>query len=46
MKLYWRVKINGKWTWRPAQTRSGYETDDETVVRRIIIVEELDEDGR
>lgn len=17
MKLYWRVKINGKWTWRP-----------------------------
>ena len=18
MKLYWRVKINGKWTWRPA----------------------------
>jgi hypothetical protein len=20
MKLYWRVKINGKWTWRPART--------------------------
>jgi hypothetical protein len=19
MKLYWRVKINGKWTWRPAK---------------------------
>jgi hypothetical protein len=19
MKLYWRVKINGKWTWRPAE---------------------------
>ena len=19
MKLYWRVKINGKWTWRPAR---------------------------
>ena len=18
MRLYWRVKINGKWTWRPA----------------------------
>lgn len=18
MKLYWRVKLNGKWTWRPA----------------------------
>ncbi len=18
MKLYWRVKIDGKWTWRPA----------------------------
>ncbi|MFZ9091877.1 MAG: hypothetical protein ACO3FE_17515 [Planctomycetaceae bacterium] len=24
MKLYWRVKINGKWTWRPAEyTESG-----------------------
>ena len=21
MKLYWRVKINGKWTWRPARVR-------------------------
>lgn len=20
MKLYWRVKHNGKWTWRPAKT--------------------------
>ena len=19
-KLYWRIKKNGKWTWRPAQT--------------------------
>jgi hypothetical protein len=22
MKLYWRVKINGKWTWRPAEVYS------------------------
>ncbi len=20
-KLYWRIKKNGKWTWRPAQVR-------------------------
>jgi hypothetical protein len=20
-KLYWRVKLNGKWTWRPADVR-------------------------
>ena len=20
-KLYWRIKIEGKWTWRPAQVR-------------------------
>jgi len=20
-KLYWRIKIDGKWTWRPAQVR-------------------------
>ncbi len=24
--LYWRVKINGKWTWRPA-IRTGWTTD-------------------
>ncbi len=22
MKLYWRVKIDGKWTWRPAKVGS------------------------
>ena len=21
MKLYWRLKIKGKWTWRPAEFR-------------------------
>ena len=20
-KLYWRLKVNGKWTWRPLQVR-------------------------
>jgi hypothetical protein len=25
-KLYWRVKRNGKWTWRPA-TVTGWTTD-------------------
>ena len=23
-KLYWRVKKNGKWTWRPAKDRACY----------------------
>lgn len=26
MRLYWRVKRNGKWTWRPA-TITGWTTD-------------------
>jgi hypothetical protein len=21
MKLYWRVKLDGKWTWRPAKIK-------------------------
>ncbi len=25
-KLYWRVKVNGKWTWKPA-TVHDWETD-------------------
>ena len=25
-KLYWRVKVNGKWTWRAA-TVTGWTTD-------------------
>ena len=29
-KLYWRVKLNGKWTWRPA---NGVEGDLFTWVR-------------
>lgn len=24
MKLYWRVKRNGKWTWRPARIVGHY----------------------
>jgi hypothetical protein len=27
MKLYWRVKINGKWTWRPANVIDECEID-------------------
>ena len=24
-KLYWRVKLNGKWTWRPLIVKSEFE---------------------
>jgi hypothetical protein len=24
-RLYWRVKVNGKWTWRPAVMLDGTE---------------------
>jgi hypothetical protein len=37
MKLYWRVKINGKWTWRPAYV---YETDDERLTLEVARYEE------
>ena len=30
-KLYWRIKKNGKWTWRPAYVCE-YMTDDDGVV--------------
>ena len=28
-KLYWRVKVNGKWTWRPAEVLTSHLNDDE-----------------
>jgi len=28
-KLYWRVKRNGKWTWRPAKV--SWKLDDPTI---------------
>ncbi len=31
MKLYWRFKKDGKWTWAPAQTSTNVDTK-ETVV--------------
>lgn len=30
MKLYWRIKKDGKWTWRPATVM--YTDDDHVVV--------------
>ena len=35
-KLYWRVKLNGKWTWRPARV-SGRRDD-------LFFVRELEEE--
>ena len=32
MKLYWRIKRNGKWTWRPAVTIT---RDDDVVVKPL-----------
>ena len=29
MKLYWRVKRNGKWTWRAAKVLTIHQNDDE-----------------
>ncbi len=37
-KLYWRVKRDGKWTWRPAQT---YELD--TGEHSVTVVMEEDD---
>jgi len=31
-KLYWRVKQNGKWTWRPAQVIKSMSTYRRTAV--------------
>ena len=28
MKLYWRVKINGKWNWRACDVREQGDDDD------------------
>ena len=28
MKLYWRVKRNGKWTWRPVVVKEVGDDDD------------------
>lgn len=38
-KLYWRIKVNGKWTWRPADT---YELD--TGSRIVDVVYPLEEE--
>lgn len=28
-KLYWRIKVNGKWTWKPATVVTIHLNDDE-----------------
>ena len=40
MKLYWRVKINGKWTWRPAKVRRIVRTTATLDVAYIEVMEE------
>ncbi len=37
-KLYWRVKKNGKWTWKPA------EVSKHDIVMRTIVVHDLEEE--
>jgi len=40
VKLYWRVKRNGKWTWRPAKVTSEIQTTAKTTVYYIQMEEE------
>jgi len=47
MKLYWRVKINGKWNWRPVHILYEHRTEDE--IELTVLVQEFEggeEDGR
>lgn len=37
-KLYWRVKLNGKWTWRPADVI--FESEDGWIQVECIMEEE------
>ncbi len=40
-KLYWRLKVNGKWTWIAATESNTTEDDDEMeLVRALRYVEE------
>jgi len=40
-KLYWRVKLNGKWTWRPAVVKATqYVRWPDICVRALDILEE------
>ena len=39
-KLYWRVKVNGKWTWSPAKVTYDDLTDSYVEVARYTLEEE------
>lgn len=43
MKLYWRMKINGKWTWRPAAIATE-QGDLVTVIRNQTTFENQEEE--
>ena len=43
VKLYWRVKINGKWTWRPVEVMNRERRNNRTVLYEV---EEWEEHGR
>ena len=40
MKLYWRIKKNGKWTWRPVLVRDKEDILVEQQLRWCLIREE------
>ena len=40
MKLYWRLKKKGKWTWRPAQVQADVSYDEYDRARWYLIEEE------
>jgi len=35
-KLYWRVKRNGKWTWRPAQVLHEYQCYTDMIPKTLV----------
>ncbi len=41
MKLYWRVKVDGKWTWRPADAK--YCDTDGDIPYYYVYIEEEEE---
>ena len=47
MKLYWRIKNNGKWTWRSAKTRTEYLVSEVRGMKhsvKIVVVEDYEEE--
>lgn len=40
MKLYWRIKVNGRWTWKPAKVLQRESPGRDFVVVEVLETEE------